>query len=156
MKNYKIFPVGFVRKTDDKHWVEILPDYRDGLYRLEMISHVFILWWIHERDVQVQRKAEISVPRVFDSHEPPQEMGTFATRAPMRPNPIGLTLTRVISIDDLEIVVDHIDAFDGTPVIDIKPYLPNGDSIDGKVKLPPWFEHLQEPRPFDRSNAKKS
>ncbi len=74
-------------------------------------------------------------------------MGTFATRSPQRPNPIGLTLVKITSIINGHIYVDYIDAIDGTPVIDLKPYLPNGVRVDTEIRLPPWFSHLQRSRP---------
>jgi tRNA-Thr(GGU) m(6)t(6)A37 methyltransferase TsaA len=142
-----------VKKDENEHCIVILPEYQNGLYRLDLISHAFILWWFSENDLSELRKTEILVPGVIDSYEPPQEMGTFATRSPQRPNPIGLTLVKIIKIDGLKVVVDHIDAYNGTPVIDIKPYLPNGDRVDEQVTLPPWFEHLQGSRLPDRKDS---
>ncbi|MFX0115327.1 MAG: tRNA (N6-threonylcarbamoyladenosine(37)-N6)-methyltransferase TrmO [Candidatus Hodarchaeota archaeon] len=154
MQTYTIRPIGFVRKAEnDEPYLEILPEYEKGLYRLETISHIFILWWFHERDTPEDRVASIDVPRVRDSITPPEEMGNLATRSPSRPNPIGLTLVKIIQIDGPRIYVDELEAFEGTPVIDIKPYLPNGDRVDESVFLPKWFEHLLESRPSDRRFA---
>ena len=76
-------------------------------------------------------------------------MGTFATRSPRRPNPIGMTLVKITKITNNHIYIDFMDAFDGTPVIDIKPYLPNGDRVDEEITLLPWFSHLQKSRKAD-------
>ncbi|MHA2307326.1 MAG: tRNA (N6-threonylcarbamoyladenosine(37)-N6)-methyltransferase TrmO [Candidatus Hodarchaeales archaeon] len=144
MNEFKIVPIGHIRKTESDHYLEILPDYFSGLYRLDLLSHIFVLWWIHETDQNDLRKVKTNVlPRVVESIHPPQEMGTFATRSPHRPNPIGLTLVKILSIASNKVYVDFIDAFDNTPIIDIKPYLPNGDRVD-EVHLPKWFLHLKD------------
>jgi tRNA-Thr(GGU) m(6)t(6)A37 methyltransferase TsaA len=146
-----INPIGYVKKSSTEHYLEILPRYVTGLYRLELLSHIFVLWWIHEADSLEFRKTKSNVtPRVVDSYHPPEEMGTFATRSPHRPNPIGLTLVKIHVIKENKIIVDYIDAYDNTPVIDIKPYIPNSDRID-QVHLPKWFFHLKDSRPAERS-----
>ncbi|MFX1282082.1 MAG: tRNA (N6-threonylcarbamoyladenosine(37)-N6)-methyltransferase TrmO [Promethearchaeota archaeon] len=150
MNMFNVYPIGYVRKEKEKEYLEILKEFRLGLYRLETISHAFILWWIHESDTHEARNVRKTIPRVRNSFFPPQEMGTFATRSPRRPNPLGLTLVKITEVTEDQVVVDHIDAFDGTPVLDIKPYLPNGDRIDEGVVLPQWFQHLLTSRPADR------
>lgn len=147
MKEFRVYPIGFVRKKDDEEYLEILLEFREGLYRLETISHAFILWWIHENDTPEARKARKTIPRVINALSPAQEMGTFATRSPRRPNPIGLTLVKITKVNEQQVFVDHIDAHDGTPIMDIKPYLPNSDRVDEHIMLPPWFQHLKVPRP---------
>lgn len=139
---FEIRPIGYICETEDGKYIKIEPDYQIGLYRLDTISHIFVLWWIHENDTKEARQARVTVPRVRMSLAPPEKMGTFATRSPRRPNPIGMTLVKIKSIIDRHIYIDHIDAYEGTPIIDIKPYLPNSDRVDGKIILPPWFEHL--------------
>ncbi len=62
---YEITPIGYVRKKEDKMYIEILPEYYLGLYRLESVSHIFILWWIHENDNPDARQARITIPRVL-------------------------------------------------------------------------------------------
>ena len=150
MKMFSVYPIGFVRKENKKEYLEILPEFCLGLYRLDTISHAFVLWWIHESDTSEARNVRKTIPRVINSFFPPQEMGTFATRSPRRPNPLGLTLVKIIKVTEHQVFVDHIDAFDGTPVLDIKPYLPNGDRVDEGVFLPQWFQHLLNSRPADQ------
>jgi tRNA-Thr(GGU) m(6)t(6)A37 methyltransferase TsaA len=146
---YKIIPIGFVRKTDDVTYLDMLPQFAKGLYRLDEVSHAFVIWWIDQNDVEELRKVKNNViPRIKGNLHPPQEMGTFTTRSPRRPNPLGLTLVKITKIEGSKIYVDSLDAFDNTPVIDIKPYLPNGDRIDA-VCLPPEFEHLTTSRAND-------
>lgn len=133
--------------------MEILPEYTLGLFKLDSISHAFILWWINENDVPSLRIAKDTVlPRVSNTFTSYEMMGTFATRNPFRPNPIGLTLVKIHKIKDNKIYLDTIDAFEGTPVIDIKPYLPNMDRVEDDVHLPPLDKHLLKSRPSDMSN----
>ena len=155
---FDIKPIGFVRidKNDTiegKKYIEVLPSYLPGLFKLDSISHAFILWWIHESDNPTLRVTKNDViPRVRNNVTSAEKMGTFATRSPHRPNPIGLTLVKIMKIENNKILIDKIDAFEGSPVIDIKPYLPNGDRVDKELYLPPWFQHLLESRSPDLSN----
>ena len=148
-----VYPIGFVRKDNDAEYLEILPEFGLGLYRLETISHAFVIWWIHQNDTPEARKTRKTFPRVRNPLTPVEEMGTFATRSPRRPNPLGLTLVKITRIRDLKVYVDEIDAFDGTPILDIKPYLPNGDRVEDLVFLPPWFQHLLTSRPSNKRKA---
>jgi tRNA (adenine37-N6)-methyltransferase len=97
--------------------------YRQGLYRLETHSHVVLLTWLHfsSRNLIVQH------PRMAE-----QASGTFALRSPVRPNPIGLHVVKLLSLDHATgtLVLEGIDALDGTPVVDIKPYYPSTDRPD--------------------------
>lgn len=153
MKKFRVCPIGYVRKKEEEEYLEILSEYRVGLYRLETISHAFIIWWIHENDTPEARKTRKTIPGVTNALSPPQKMGTFATRSPRRPNPLGLTLVKITKVIEHQVFVDHIDAYDGTPIIDIKPYLPNSDRVDDQVELPPWFQHLKVSRPFERKSS---
>lgn len=99
--------------------------YRRGLHRLERYSHIFLLTWFDRSS----RNLIVQNPR--HAEEP---SGTFALRSPVRPNPIGLHLVEVTDFDAENGVIGlaAIDTLDGTPVIDIKPYLPTIDSPDGQ------------------------
>jgi tRNA-Thr(GGU) m(6)t(6)A37 methyltransferase TsaA len=109
--------------------VSINEPYRRGLARLERASHVVILTWFHQASrtliVQKPRHAEVA-------------SGVFALRSPARPNPIGLHLARLVSLDSEQGVLslDAIDALDGTPVIDVKPYFPSVDSVPEATAAP--------------------
>ncbi|WP_312796266.1 tRNA (N6-threonylcarbamoyladenosine(37)-N6)-methyltransferase TrmO [Tianweitania sp.] len=98
-------------------------EYREGLLGLEAHSHVIILTWLHRsaRDLIVQQPRHADEPR-----------GTFALRSPVRPNPIGLHVARLVSVDMAEgrLVLQGLDVLDGTPVIDIKPYFASSDRPD--------------------------
>jgi tRNA-Thr(GGU) m(6)t(6)A37 methyltransferase TsaA len=100
--------------------------YRAGLAGLERVSHLAVLTWLDRapRNLIVQKPRHAEVPR-----------GTFALRSPARPNPIGLHVVRLVSLDAVAGVLDleAIDVLDGTPVIDVKPYYASTDSIPDAV-----------------------
>jgi len=106
--------------------IEVLPAYREGLRGLESFSHVVLLYWLHLRDTLEDRRRLLVHPRANPANP---LTGVFATRSPVRPNPIGLTVTELRSVEQGILRVAPIDAFVGTPIIDIKPYLPHRDSI---------------------------
>src|SRR5688572_17072966 len=102
--------------------VELDVAFRPGLQGLEHFSHAIVLYWMHEarRDLLVQ------VPR-----QGGKTHGTFALRSPVRPNPIALSVVRLLNVDaDAgRVDIDAIDCLDGTPLLDIKPYRPGVDAM---------------------------
>jgi len=98
--------------------VEIFPDFVDGLKDLEGFSHVILLYHFH----QVRRLTLIVTP--FLDSEP---HGVFATRAPTRPNPIGLSIVKLLRIEGNTLHIGNLDVLDGTPLLDLKPYVPEFD-----------------------------
>ncbi|MEE9409995.1 MAG: TrmO family methyltransferase, partial [Candidatus Heimdallarchaeota archaeon] len=97
-------------------------------------------WWISMRDNPQDRSQLLASPPKL---EKPVETGVFSSRSPARPNPIGLTKVKLLKVENNRLYIDRIDAIDGTPVLDVKPYLP-GDSVKrDKIELPEWFEFLQ-------------
>jgi len=133
-ESFQVFPVGIVRKKEKAVWIEIFDPYAGALLGLEGFSHIQVLFWFHENDSAVQRKTLRVHPRK-DKKNPLS--GVFATHSPLRPNPIGLTLCKINSIEGLHIKIEDIDAFDGTPVIDIKCYIP-GSLAQSDIRLPAW------------------
>ena len=95
-----------------------MPEFADGLRDLHGFSHVILLYHFH-RVTQVRLTV---VP--FMDDEP---RGVFATRAPSRPNPIGLSVVRLLGIEGNVLHVENVDIVDGTPLLDIKPYVPAFD-----------------------------
>jgi tRNA (adenine37-N6)-methyltransferase len=133
-ESFQVFPVGVVRRKEAASWIEILEPYSDALLGLEGFSHIQVLFWFHENDTADRRKTLRVHPRK-DKENPLS--GVFATHAPLRPNLIGLTICKIISIRDRRIEIEDIDAFDGTPVIDIKCFIPGGVP-DADVRVPDW------------------
>ena len=134
LETYYINPIGVIHKDDEKIWIELLDDYTDGLLGLDGFSHIYVFYWFHENDSPEKRRTLQVHPR-----KDPQNplTGVFATHSPRRPNLIALTLCKIESISGNKIHIDDIDAFDGTPVIDIKCYIP-GSVPDEEVQLPDW------------------
>lgn len=136
MTNYQIYPVGRVRSSEEGTWIEIDEKYIPALEGLEGFSHINVLWWCNEFDDEQSRS-------VLQAEQPykgaPGVMGIFATRSPLRPNPVALTTAEIISADYEKGVIQiaFIDAFDNTPVIDIKPYTPSFDRIENPG-VPAW------------------
>ncbi len=98
--------------------IEVWPEFVAGLQDLAGFSHIIVLYHFH----QAQGAQLIVTPFLDDrSH------GVFATRAPRRPNPIGLSVVRLLGIDQNVLHVENVDILDGTPVLDIKPYVPEFD-----------------------------
>ena len=133
-ESFQVFPVGVVGKNDEAIWIDIFDAFADALLGLEKFSHIQVLYWFHENDEVGKRKVLQVHPRK-DKKNPLS--GVFATHSPLRPNLIGLTICKIKSIQDGRIEIEDIDAFDGTPVIDIKCYIP--DSVArSDVRVPDW------------------
>jgi tRNA-Thr(GGU) m(6)t(6)A37 methyltransferase TsaA len=123
-------------ETDVDCRVEIDPPYRDGLKSLETCTHAILLYWLDQ------------APRDVITLTPPNDTvthGVFALRAPGRPNPIGMAVVDIVKVEPDGLVVRHVDCFDGTPLIDIKPYFASVDSKpDAHVG---WHEQRAKPLP---------
>ena len=98
--------------------IEIFPAYTAGLDDLTGFSHIYLLYHFH-----LSRKYSLNVKPFLDD----RKRGLFATRAPARPNPIGLSVVRLLSINNETLQVQDVDVVDGTPLLDIKPYVPEFD-----------------------------
>ena len=131
-RSFCINPIGVVRKTDDGSRVEIFDDYVDGLMGLEDFSHILVLYWFDQNDTPEKRQTLQVHPRK-DPRNP--LTGVFATHSPQRPNLIALTRCKIMAITHHIIEIEDIDAIDGSPVIDIKCYIPSDDEA---VRLPDW------------------
>ena len=109
-------------------------DLKEGLSKIEEFSHIIVVFWMHKLSpsqrsvIKVHPKGNQNLPLV----------GVFATHSPARPNPIGITTAKVLEIHDNVIKVTGLDAMDGTPVLDIKPYIPDHYSAS-EIKTPDWI-----------------
>jgi len=134
MEPFHLFPVGVVRKTGDVVSIDLFDKYKDALLGLDGFSHIVVFFWFHQNDIPEKRK----VLQVHPRKDPQNPLtGVFATHSPQRPNLIGLTVCKIISIHEDSIEIEDIDAFDGSPVIDIKCYIP-GSVPASDVRLPGW------------------
>ena len=105
----------------------------EALDGLDGFSHIIVIWWMHQAGDTVELPAKIH-PR--GNKELPL-VGRFATRSPHRPNPLGKATVRLLQCQGNMLKVKGLDAIDGTPVIDIKPYIPGYDSV-ADAKVPEW------------------
>lgn len=128
-------PIGVVEKRKERTVIRLEPRYQDGLLGLDQWSHIWVLYWFDRNDTPEGRSVLQVHPR--GNRDNPLT-GVFATRSPRRPNLIGLSLCRVIAIKGTDIEIEGIDAFDQTPVIDIKPYSRDNDAPQGQTKAPAW------------------
>jgi tRNA-Thr(GGU) m(6)t(6)A37 methyltransferase TsaA len=135
---FQISAIGSVRNSGKDFYIEIAPQYVPALTNLEGFSYLQILWWAHLADSSQDRDTLIA-EKLFKKG--PDQLGIFATRAPARPNPIMISTIQVTGIDYEKGIIQtpFIDAEDGTPVLDIKPYFPMERVKDPQV--PTWCQH---------------
>ncbi len=123
----KAIPKGAGATHDVDGTLEILPAFEPGLKDIDGFSHLFVIWEFHKT-----RGPLLTATPPFDG----REHGVFATRSPQRPNPIGLTVVRLLKREGRILHVHGVDMLDGTPILDLKPYLssvPAGELTRGWV-----------------------
>jgi tRNA-Thr(GGU) m(6)t(6)A37 methyltransferase TsaA len=125
--------------------IEIFPQFADGLKDIEGFSHLIILYHFHQSEGY---KLQVTP---FLDEEP---RGVFATRAPKRPNGIGLSVVKLLKVEGSTLFVDNIDALDGTPLLDIKPYVPQFNCVDN-VKIG-WLTHKKDKIDSTRADGRFS
>lgn len=140
-----IRPVGYVRRKKEKLFLEIAPRYIPALKELEHFSYAQVLWWCNYTADEECRKTL--------QNEPPYDTpvtGVFASRSPVRPNPVALTTVKVLGVDHKKGLVEiaKIDAADDTPVVDIKPYIPVCDRVQSPDTAP-WCAEWPDWMPED-------
>jgi tRNA-Thr(GGU) m(6)t(6)A37 methyltransferase TsaA len=145
----KLDPIGVVRNgvtaSRDEEWgrvvseIQLQPDLADGLHGLEQFSHVVVVFFLHEARFDVVTQLN---RRPRDRSDMPV-MGIFAQRARYRPNPIAITTVELKRVQGPSIFVRGLDAIDGTPVLDVKPHVPEFDS-PVRPRVPEWMERLME------------
>ncbi len=107
------------------------PALTEGLDDIEDFSHLIIIFFIHKSHLPFPLKVQ---PRF---RVEPGQVGVFASRSPDRPNPMGKTIVKLLERRENVLKVQGLDAMDGTPVIDIKPFIPEIDAVKN-AKVPPW------------------
>ena len=130
---FEIRPIGVIRtpfkskegipiqtsKSDTIAEAEVLPEYIEGLDSLDGFSHIILLYWFHRA-----KSYNLIVRPFLDT----QERGFFSTRAPTRPNPIGLSIVKLVQIEENIVKFTGADMLNDTPLIDIKPFVPEFDN----------------------------
>ena len=117
--------------------IELEPEYRAGLRGLEQFSHVLVVALLHGAKFEPARHL---VRRPRGQADMP-ELGIFAQRAKDRPNPLGITVVPIVAVEPTGLRVRGLDAIDGTPILDLKPYFPEFDSAAG-ARVPEWVGRL--------------
>ena len=137
-KTYQLMSIGrvSVNEADGRYLLEIDPPYREALGQLDRFSHVMVFWWADQMDGKEGR--QILTTKL--PYAPGESVGVFACRSEYRPNPIAVTTMPILSVDVEagEVILPWIDAFDGSPVIDLKPYIPICDRIRD-LHVAPWM-----------------
>jgi tRNA-Thr(GGU) m(6)t(6)A37 methyltransferase TsaA len=133
----RLVPIGTVKRADEAVTIEIQEPFRPGLLQLDRFSHVLVLWWANQHDTPESRTMLVTeLP-----YAPGVQAGVFACRAEYRPNPIAVTACKLLDVDldQGKVTIVDIDAYDGSPVLDLKPYIPVADRLE-KVKVPEWYD----------------
>jgi len=143
MDIFQLFAVGKVKKDSEIETIEIYEEYADALLGLDKFSHVIVLYWFHKNDIPEKR----GVLRVHPRHNMNNPLtGIFACHSPCRPNLIGLSVCKILSIKANIIHIDSIDAFNDSPIIDLKSYITSMDKMKGAF-MPSWATRPRPSRP---------
>ena len=134
-KSFAVYPIGYVQKAEGRTLLVLDGKYKAGLLGLNGYSHVYVFWWFDKNDTP-QKRSILQVHPRGDTQNP--LTGVFATRSPVRPNLIALTLCKIVSINDNVVEVEKIDADPNSPILDLKPFAPEIDSTF-PVQVPDWW-----------------
>ena len=152
---FKLHPIGVVHTKlsvesirsdarDLRAVVEVYPEYREGLEGIDGFSHIFVLSYFDKLRPEQIGPLRVKPRRLLRYGLRLEELplvGVFALDSPTRPNPVGLSLVRLIRRDQNELQVEGLDLFDGTPVLDIKPYRENHRAES--FEIPEWDQRLR-------------
>jgi tRNA (adenine37-N6)-methyltransferase len=127
-------PRGLGAKHDTEGILKILPEFEPGLVDIEGFSHLFVIWAFDRSSGFDLTACPPSDNRIH---------GVFATRSPRRPNPIGLTVVQLLQRDRAQLHVRGVDMLDGTPILDIKPYL---SSVPQETLRRGWLAEAEQRR----------
>jgi tRNA-Thr(GGU) m(6)t(6)A37 methyltransferase TsaA len=133
------------RHDDAESTIDLFPEFQEALEGIEGFSHIFVLSYLHKlRPEQIgtlKVRPRRLLRRGFTLEELPL-VGVFAIDSPTRPNPIGLSLVTLLKIEGNRLLVRGLDCFDGTPVLDLKPY--RADYRAERYELPEWYRKIRE------------
>ncbi len=139
--SFKLHPIGFFYLTPEGQVVDLAPELLPALHGLELHSHVWLIFYFHENETSPDRQ----LLQVHPCRNPANPLvGVFATRSPVRPNLIGLSLGRLRRLEGTRIYLEPgLDLRDGTPILDIKPYFPGSDCVP-EARAPRWHQRPPE------------
>lgn len=141
-KSFVVRPIGHVEKAESCTRIVLDAKYEPGLLGLDGYSHLLMFWWFDKNDTP-QKRSILQVHPMGNRENP--LTGVFATRSPVRPNLIAMTLCRIVAVKGNVVEIESTDAFDGTPVLDIKPFIPGYDSTEGAT-VPKWLVEARKKR----------
>jgi tRNA-Thr(GGU) m(6)t(6)A37 methyltransferase TsaA len=147
-------PIGYIRhgaedRVVKEEWrrleadLEILDRYAEALTRIDGFSHLIVLFWMNRLADEARGRLVVKPRGLLRHGLSPDELptlGVFACDSPARPNPIGLTAVELLGRDGTTLRIRGIDAYDGTPVLDVKPY--SKDRLVADARDAPWHEEL--------------
>ncbi len=126
--------------------IEFKREYQEGLKDLSGFSHLYLIYYFHK-----VKEPKLSVVPFNDKTNTPR--GVFSTRTPMHPNGLGLSVVELVSVEDNIVTIRGVDILDGTPLIDIKPYIENFDKIEGDVRSG-WMKSTEKEVSKKRSDSR--
>ena len=141
-KNLEGMPIQPIGARGIKGEIHLNGEYEEGLKDLIGFSHIILIYHLH-----LSKGYSFRVKPFIDK----VKRGVFATRAPKRPNPIGISVVRLENIEGTKIYISDVDIIDGTPLLDIKPYIPNFDNRDDEIRIG-WLEEKQDKAVDKRSD----
>lgn len=135
-EHYELRPIGFVRVSEGEFRLDILEPYRPALHGLKHFSHVKVFWWADQCDNEADRERLQTELPYADS----TTVGVFACRSEYRPNPLAVTTCYILGVDEEagSVQLAWIDAFDGTPLLDLKAFYPVSDR-PREAHYPEWL-----------------
>jgi len=138
ISGFSLNPIGHVNVDSESSSIQIYEQFRQGLEKMDRFSHFLVLWWASGHD-NPESRSTLQTPLPYADN---LTAGVFACRSEFRPNPIGVTVCQCIDLD-MEggvIRVPYMDAFDKTPILDLKPYFPVCERVRD-VQVPQWVEN---------------
>ena len=155
MGQFNLKAIGKIQVDDNDMRLVLDKEYIPALTNLKEFSYINVFWWFDKCD-NVESRTKLIEKSPYKNA--PEMLGTFATRSPERPNPIGVTCSYVTYVDYQNGIIGlaYIDADDGTPILDIKPYTPSLDRVEDPM-LPEWCsnwpKNVEESGDFDWSTV---
>ena len=147
---FNVSPIGAVKcpvnEMSQGNWagieseIQLESQYQGGLQGLEGFSHVVVVFYLDQVEGFDPAKQLLRKPRGMEDMP---ALGVFAQRTKYRPNPIGVTAAELVGVKGKVVTVRGLDALDGTPVLDLKPYMPAFDGVSD-ARMPPWVERFMQ------------
>ena len=157
MQNFIVKPIGKIHVNGEEMFLKLNDEYIPALEGLNEFGYIQVLWWFDKCDNENSRLKLTEKSPYVNS---PEILGTFATRSPERPNPIALSCSYITYIDEENGIIGlaYIDAENGTPVLDIKPYTPSLDREENPITTKwceDWPNSVEKSGDFDWDSVKR-